>query len=129
MNTREDKLIYEDSDNKTGRGIGMSVESYLMPGEEIQYKTANVEMGGSTYDLYVTNKRVVLFKARGLVFKKADLLAYKMSDIQNVTYREEGLAFKKGVLGIELAKARIEVKGKSDAIRGAYQAIMQFWSA
>ncbi|RLE87180.1 MAG: hypothetical protein DRJ67_05405 [Thermoprotei archaeon] len=107
----------------------MSIENYLMPGEEIQYKASNVEIGGSTYDLYVTNKRVVLFKARGLIFKRADLLAYRMSDIQNVTYREEGLVFKKGVLGIELAKARVEVKGKPDAIRGAYQVIMQFWGA
>jgi hypothetical protein len=106
-----------------------SIERYLMPGESIQYKASNVSMGGGEYDLYVTNKRIILFKERGLVFKKPELISYNMKDIQNIAYREEGLMFKKGILWIELPRARVEISGKADVIRGAYQACMQFWGA
>jgi hypothetical protein len=106
-----------------------SVEKYLMPGESIQYKASNVSMGGGEYDLYVTNKRIILFKEKGLILKKSEVISYNMKDIQNITYREEGLILKKGILWIELPKARVEISGKTDVISGAYQACMQFWGA
>jgi hypothetical protein len=104
------------------------IEKYLTAGENVIYKTSGVNMGGETYNLFVTNKRVILFKEKGLVFKKAEVIAYNMKDMQNVIYKEEGLIRKKGILWIDLPRARIEITGGSDVIRGAYQAIMQFWS-
>jgi hypothetical protein len=106
-----------------------SIEKFLMPVESIQYKASNVSMGGAEYDLYVTNKRIILFKEKGFVFKKPELISYNMKDIQNIVYREEGLVLKKGILWIELPRGRVEIFGKPDVIRGAYQACMQFWGA
>ncbi|MCH4816710.1 MAG: hypothetical protein QXY87_13605 [Saccharolobus sp.] len=86
-----------------------------------------VNYGNSIYELIITNKRLLLYARRGLIFKKDDLIAMKISDIQNIMYREEGLISKKGVLLIDLLNRRISLYGRAKDMKAAYQNIMSRW--
>ena len=98
-----------------------------MPGETIHLRNIMVNYGSSEYELIVTNKRLLLYARRGLIFKKDDLISIKMTDIQNVMYREEGIISKKGVLIVDLMNRRISLYGRADDMKVAYQNIMSWW--
>ena len=105
----------------------MGLDHFLLPNEEIQYKIENIKYGNQPYNLYITNMRIMLYIERGLVLKKVDFIAFKMKEIQNVMYKEEGLINKKGVLILDRTANRISLTGSPNAIRTAYQNIMRFW--
>ena len=105
----------------------MPVEDFLIPGETIHFRVPNIKYGDMDYELIITNKRVILYARRGLISKKDDFIAIKMTDIRNVRYREEGLISKKGVLLIDLPNRRIALYGSADAMKAAYQNLMNWW--
>ena len=105
----------------------MGLEYFLLPNEEVQYNVENIRYGNKLYDLYITNLRVVLYKERGMLFKKADFIAFKMKEIQNVMYKEEGIINKRGILILDRISNRIALTGYPDAMKAAYQNIMRFW--
>ena len=105
----------------------MPVEDFLIPGETIHFRVPNIRYGDMDYELIITNKRVILYARRGLISKKDDFIAIKMTDIQNVMYREEGLISKKGVLLIDLNNRRVSLYGSANAMKAAYQNIMNWW--
>lgn len=106
----------------------MPVEDFLMPGETVHFRVPDIKYGDRDYELIITNKRVILYARRGLIFKKDDFIAMKMTDIQNIMYREEGLISKKGVLLIDLYDRRISLYGSAGAMKAAYQNIMNWWN-
>ena len=62
-----------------------------------------------------------------MIFKKDDLISIKMTDIQNVVYREEGIISKKGVLIVDLIRRRISLYGRANEMKAAYQNMMNWW--
>ena len=65
----------------------MSFEDYLIPGEEVRFRsTSRVMYGKKDYQVVVTNKRILLYAQRGMVVKKDDLVMQKLDELQGVKF-------------------------------------------
>lgn len=104
----------------------MPIEDFLMPGEEIKYHGGSLTYGDKPYEIIVTDKRLLLYGRRGMLFKKDDLVSQKVEEVQNIKYRENGLIKKTGVLEI-LAKTKFDLKGSPSAVKMIYHQILQFF--
>lgn len=59
----------------------------LLPDEQIRFRAARqLKLGGSPYNAYVTNKRLVLYAKRGLLGRD-DFIAYHLKDMSGIKYR------------------------------------------
>jgi hypothetical protein len=105
----------------------MALEDYLIPGEEIRYQSGenSVEYGGKPYKLVLTDKRILLHSARGLIVKKDDVVSQKLDELQGIKYRERGLISKEGIIEIQ-GRTLIQLSGNAAAMKTLYQQIMQF---
>ncbi len=104
----------------------MPLEDYLMPGEQIKlHSNVNITYGGKDYALVLTDKRILLYSARGLIVKKDDVVTQKLDELQGVKYKEKGLFSKQGVIEIQ-GKTKMELGGPAASVKALYQQIMQF---
>lgn len=105
----------------------MTLEDYLMPGEEIKFQSGDnaVKYGDKPYKLVLTNKRILLYSARGRIVKRDDVVTEKLDELQGVKYRERGLISKSGTIEIQ-GKTKMQLSGNAAGIRTLYQQIMQF---
>lgn len=86
---------------------------------------SSVESGGSSYQVIVTDKRLVLYARRGMVFKKDDVISESLSDIQGIKYKEEGILNKKGIIEVS-GRTKIPLEGKPSEIKALYQNLLPF---
>lgn len=105
----------------------MTIEDFLMPGEEIRYHGASSLMyADKPYELIITDKRLLLYGRRGRIFKKDDIVSQKVEEVQNIRYSESGFIRKEGVLQID-AKTRFSLVGPPGQVKAVYQQILQFF--
>ena len=104
----------------------MSLEDYLIPGEEIRFQSGNnmIIYGGKKYNLILTNKRVLFHSVRGLM-KKDDIITLKLEEVQSAKYKETGFVKKNGVIEIQ-GKTLMQVTGQATQLKTLYQQMMQF---
>ncbi|EHR79385.1 hypothetical protein OCC_07958 [Thermococcus litoralis DSM 5473] len=75
----------------------MALEDYLMPNEEIRFQSNTyVGYGDKLYQVILTDKRLILYAKRGLLFKSDDVVSWKLEEIQGLKYNEQGIIGKKG---------------------------------
>ncbi|MFA4645975.1 PH domain-containing protein [Pyrococcus kukulkanii] len=104
----------------------MALEDYLLPGEEIKFQSkTQVTYGDKLYTLVVTNKRIILYARRGLVFKSDDVVTFKLDELQGIKYRETGIISKKGVIEIQ-GKTKATLEGPAKEMKTLYQQLLQF---
>jgi hypothetical protein len=104
----------------------MSFEDYLIPGEEVKFRsTTHVSFGKKDYQVVVTNKRIILYAQRGMVVKKDDLVMQKLDELHGVKFKESGLVKKTGTIDIE-GKTKMQLSGPTAEVKALYQQIMQF---
>lgn len=105
----------------------MPLKDFLVPNEEIKFQSAtDVEYGSKHYQVIVTDKRLILYARRGLVFKSDDAVTEKLDNIQGIKYAEKGIISKKGVISVE-GKTRFELAGSASEMKALYQSLMQFF--
>ncbi len=74
----------------------MGLDDYLLPKEEVKFQSKNnVQYGGKTYQVIVTDRRILLYARRGAIFKSDDVVTFKLPDVEGIKYKEEGLIGKK----------------------------------
>lgn len=106
--------------------VNMPLDEFMLPGEEIRYSSPpGLIYGGKSYELIVTDKRLLLYNRRGTFFKKDDFVSQKVEEVQNITYRENGMLKKEGVLQI-IAKTKFTLTGRPSVVKAIYQQILQF---
>jgi len=105
----------------------MPLEDYLLPGEDIRFRSKEntIKYGGKEYQLLVTNKRILLYSRRGLLFKSDDLISIKLDEIQGIKYREKGVIGRTGIIEIQ-GKTNFQLEGKPSEIKALYNQILQF---
>jgi len=103
------------------------IEDFLIPGEEIKFQSSSlsVHYAGKPYALLVTNKRLLLYARRGLVFKNYDVVSQKLDELLGVKYRETGTLMKTGILDVQ-GKTLIQLTGSCAQMKALYQQLMQF---
>ena len=104
----------------------MPLEDYLMPGEDVRFQSIeDVSYGGKRYQVILTNKRLILYAKRGLVFKNDDIVSWKLDEIQGVKFKETGLINKKGLLEVH-GKTKVRFYGNAIEMKTLYQQLMEF---
>ncbi len=102
------------------------LEDFLFPGETVIFQSGKVKTLRENFDFYVTDQRILLYRRRGVVFKKDRIIAERIEDIRTLHYYEKGIARKKGVLSIETLSKKMEpIEGKIEDIKAIWQEIQK----
>jgi hypothetical protein len=97
-----------------------------MPGEQTKfYSTGGVKYGVKNYHVILTDKRLLLYAQRGMLFKNDDIVTQRLDELQGIKYSEEGIITKKGIIRIE-GKTRMDLEGAAKEMKVLYQQMMQF---
>jgi hypothetical protein len=102
------------------------LEDFLFPGEIVIFQSGKVKTLNDRFDFYVTDQRILLYRRRGVVFKKDRVVAERIEDIRTLHYDEKGIAKKKGVLRIETISKKMEpLEGKVSDIKAIWQELQK----
>jgi hypothetical protein len=105
----------------------MTLRDYLMPGEEIKFRSSRpVHYGAKSYHVILSDRRILLFAERGVLFKNDDVVTQKLEELQGVKYSEQGIIGKKGIIRVETFKTEMDLSGPAEEIKMLYQQMMQF---
>jgi hypothetical protein len=103
------------------------LEDFLFPGEIITFQSGKVKTLDDRFEFYITDQRILLYRRRGVVFKKDRIIAEKIEDIRTLHYDEKGIAKKKGVLRIETMGKKMEpIEGKRSDIKAIWQELQKY---
>ncbi len=98
-----------------------------MPGEEIRFQSGrSVRYGNKHYQVFLSDRRILLFARRGSLFKNDDVVTQKLDDLQGVKYSETGIIGKKGIIHVQSFKTEMQLSGPAGEIKTLYQQMMQF---
>jgi hypothetical protein len=102
------------------------LEDYLAPGEQVKFQsTGSVRYGKSIYHVVLTDRRILLYARRGMMFKSDEVVTQKLDELQEVKYSEQGIIDKRGVIQLE-GRTRMDLRGSAAEIKALYQQMMQF---
>ena len=97
-----------------------------MPGEQTRFhSTGGVRYGEKKYHVILTDRRILLYAQRGVLFKNDDVITQKLDELQGIKYSEQGIIDRKGTISIE-GKTRMDLKGSANEMKALYQQMMQF---
>lgn len=99
----------------------MGVEQFLAPGENVRYTSpSSVSFEGDLYTLLITDRRLLWYKTKGLIFKKNSFVAVPIEQVQDIRYEEKGLIKKTAHIRILLASKKYEFSGGLESMRAIY---------
>jgi len=103
------------------------LEDFLFPGEIITFQSGKVKTLNDRFEFYITDQRILLYRRRGVVFKKDRIIAERIEDIMTLHYDEKGIAKKRGVLRIETMSKKMEpIEGKRSDIKAIWQELQKY---
>ena len=103
----------------------MVLKDYLVRNEVIKYSAEpNVEYAGQrNYEVHITNKRLILFKSEGLIFKRDKFVSIALMDLDEVRFEEKGLISKKGIIVMKTKDGLREMKGNMAEVKELFKII------
>ena len=105
----------------------MTLRDFLMPGEEIRFRSArSVRYGIKAYQVILSDRRLLLFARRGAFFKSDDDVSQRLEELQGVRYSEQGIIGKKGTIRVQGQKTEMDLTGPALEIKTLYQQMMQY---
>ena len=69
---------------------------FLYPRETIVFQSNKIESLNDNFFFFITDQRILLYRRRGVLFKKDRIIAERLEDVQTMQYIETG-AFRKRV--------------------------------
>ena len=104
----------------------MPLDDYLVPGEQVKFHSAHgVLYGGKSYQVVLTDRRILLYARRGMVFKNDDIVTQGLSELHGVRYAERGIIGRRGTIRIE-GRTRMDLSGSAREVKTLYQQMMRF---
>ncbi len=98
-----------------------------MPGEEVRFHSSRrVRYGNKSYQVILSDRRMLLYAERGALFKNDDVVTQKLDDLQGVRYSEQGIIAKRGTIHVQTFKTEMALSGPAEEIKTLYQQMMQF---
>jgi hypothetical protein len=105
----------------------VTLRDYLMPGEEVKFSSRrNVRYGTKSYQVILSDRRLLLYAQRGALFKNDDVVVQRLNDLQGVKYSEEGIITKRGIIRVQGLKSEMDLSGPAEDIKTLYQQMMRF---
>ncbi len=100
----------------------MALQDYLMPGETITYEAPfKVKVGEEDYEFKITDKRLVLYRRSGLIFKSDNFIGENISNIQSMNYSETGMISKKGIVAVQTQSKTLAFSQSASNMKVIYQ--------
>lgn len=99
----------------------MTLEDFLLPSENIVFSSAeDVEFTERKYKIIITDRRLVLYSRRGLLFKSDDIVSKRLDSINDVKYREGGFLFRQAAVSI-WSDSKMEIRGSVAHMKPLFQ--------
>jgi len=103
------------------------LEDFLLPNETVRYQSSNkISYFGDKFYFYITNRRILVYRSKGKVFKKDRVIAEKLEDITSLSYNEKGLMRKKGLLSVQTESKRMFFEGKIPDVKDIWQELQKY---
>ncbi len=102
----------------------MPLSDYLVPEEQIKFICKrDIEYANKKYFLAITNKRILLYKERGILNKSEDIVCEKLERLGGLEYKEKrGLLFSLAKISIT-GGIKIDIKGPSEEVKSMFQVL------
>ncbi|MBA3978310.1 MAG: PH domain-containing protein [Nitrosopumilus sp.] len=102
----------------------MPLRDYLVPEEQIKFICKrDIEYANKKYFLAITNKRILLYKERGILNKSEDIVCEKLERLGGLEYKEKrGLLFSLAKISIT-GGIKIDIKGPSEEVKSMFQVL------
>ena len=102
----------------------MPLRDYLVPEEQIKFICKrDIEYANKKYFLAITNKRILLYKERGILNKSEDIICEKLERLGGLEYKEKrGLLFDLAKISIT-GGMKIDIKGPSEEVKSMFQVL------
>lgn len=108
----------------------MTIEDFLLPGENILYRSqGEVKYQGDTYRLCLTDRRIMWYKRKGLLLKSDKVITERMGEVREIHYEERGIVSRQGVIRIVTPSKIIEFSGSRSVMRDIYTFLQTFIGA
>ena len=105
----------------------MVLEDFLIPKEVITFQSGKVKTLDDSFDFYITNQRILLYRRKGVLFRKDRVITERLEDVRALHYVEKGLVNKKGVLRIETSTKKMDpIEGKIPDIKAIWQELQRY---
>ncbi len=92
-----------------------------MPGEQIIFEcNQDIEYASKKYKLFITNKRILLYKERGIFNKYEDIICEKVERLGGLEYKEKGGLFNLAKVSIK-GGLKLDIKGPSKEVKDMFQ--------
>lgn len=99
----------------------MPLKDFLMPGEIVRFSSPQpVRYLGENYEFFITDRRLLWYKRKGLIFRKDKVISESVGDIIDMTYEEKGIISKKGLIKITTGRKNLEFGGALKTIKAIY---------
>ncbi len=102
----------------------MPLRDYLVPEEQIKFICKrDIEYANKKYFLVITNKRILLYKERGILNKSEDIICEKLERLGGLEYKEKrGLLFDLAKISIT-GGMKIDIKGPSEEVKSMFHVL------
>ena len=105
----------------------MVLTDFLYPGETIVFQSSKIESLNDNFFFYITDQRILLYRRRGVLFKKDRIISERIEDISTMQYVERGILRKRGVLSIKTYSKKMDpIVGKVADIKAIWQEMQKY---
>jgi len=99
----------------------MGLQDFITPDETIKYRSPTpVEYQGDYYGFLITSKRLIWYKQSGLIFKKDNFVCELLENVKSISFKEEGIINKRGIVRIVMGDRNLLFSGSLSAMRAIY---------
>jgi hypothetical protein len=96
---------------------------FLLPSENVKFASnEDVEFGEKKYNVYVTDRRLILYARRGLVMRSDDIVSETLVSIHGVKYREAGFPFKTATISV-VGSSNIDIRGPPSKLKPLFHSL------
>jgi hypothetical protein len=101
----------------------LPLRDFLVPEEQIKIICKrDVEYANKKYCLFITNKRVLLYKKRGILNKTEDVVCEKLERLEGLEYKEKRGLCNLAKISIK-GGLKISIKGPSSEVKNVFQVL------
>ena len=99
----------------------MPLKDFLLPEEQVKFVCRrDIEYANKKYDLFITNKRNLLYRESGFISKSEDVVCEKIERLQGLEYKEKGGLLNLAKISIN-GGIKLDIKGPSNEVRDMFK--------
>ncbi len=118
---------YEPKNSTEKKESNLVLTDFLYPGETIVFQSNKIDSLNDSFFFYITDQRILLYRRRGVLFKKDRIISERIEDIRSMQYGEMGVFRKRGILRIETVSKKMDpIVGKVADIKAIWQEMQKY---